>query len=146
MLDKANLCFVEFTVDDQSRFESLCRVFNALKHDKQKQLASEDESEKERAFRGDNEWLEFFDTEARSYFRWSPLESDHAWSLPDMIFAFQNGEYELVACRMITSRQARLEFFPFAFPYGGTECMKVLIEAFGFQITGENNGTAHVHY
>lgn len=145
-VDQEKLCFIEFVVDNQNRFESLCRVFNALKHDKQNQLASEDEGEKEQAFRGDDEWLEFFDVEAKSHFRRSNLDRDKSWSLPSLIFAFQNGEYELVACRMVSSRKARLEFYPFAFPYGGTGCMKALIEAFGFPIAGENDGTGYVEY
>jgi hypothetical protein len=36
------------------------------------------------------------------------------------------------------------EFLPFAFPYGGTGCMKALIGAFDFPIIGEDYGTGYV--
>jgi hypothetical protein len=133
-------------VDNQSRFEALSRVFNALKQEKQKQLASEENREKEKGFRSDNQWLDFFDEEARSHFRWPTIQSSNVWSLPSLTSAFKDGEYELVACRMVSPKLARLEFDPFAFPYGGTECMKMLIEAFGFQITGEDDGTGYMQY
>lgn len=53
-----------------------------------------------------------------------------------MIESFKDGEYELLSCEMISDETARINYNPFAFPYGGTDCMKALIEAFGFEVTG----------
>lgn len=63
-----------------------------------------------------------------------------------MLRAFEDGEFELLACRKATERLAYLEFDPLAFPYGGTGCMKQLIVAFGFRVTGENDGTGYVQF
>jgi len=61
-----------------------------------------------------------------------------------MIDAFLNGEYELLTCRLLTLDIGVFEFLPFAFPYGGTGCMKALIGAFDFPIIGEDYGTGYV--
>ena len=126
--------YVEFKVNDHERFTSLCRVFDALKHDKQKQLNAQHEAVTAQAFRDDDQWLSFFDERARSHFWWpsqqeldahsaqlfaTPLAthwSDPAlkrpWMFFSMIDAFKNGEYELISCKMHTSDIARLSFFP----------------------------------
>jgi len=146
---------VEFAVHNAGRFGALCAVFEELKKDKYAD-----------SFREDEEWFALFDQEALSHFWWpSPEElvewrqrweaasveerfSDPsflppAWDFLSMIDAFKNGEYELLACRMITADRARLEFNSFAYPYGGTGSMKALIEAFGFTIIGEDEGTGY---
>jgi hypothetical protein len=53
--------------------------------------------------------------------------------------AFKNGEYELLSCEVISPGIARLEYNPLAFPYGGTECIKVLLESFGCHVLDEKN-------
>jgi hypothetical protein len=63
-----------------------------------------------------------------------------------MIDCFMNGEYELIACRLIDANIGVLEFFPFSYPYGGTGCMKALIEAFDFKIVGQDDGTEYISY
>jgi hypothetical protein len=68
------------------------------------------------------------------------------WNFESMIDSFLNGEYELVSCRLLTSDTAVLEFLPFGFPYGGTGCMKTLVEVFDFQVIGEDDGTGYVSY
>lgn len=160
-------CFVEFGVDDWDRFEALSYVFSALRQDKEKQIAALDNGTSTEVFRKDREWISLFDQEARSHFQWptedltyrseqqnfDPGETHSpdsgrksSWSLLATIEAFKNGEYELLACRPISSDRARLEFDPPGFPYGGTECMKVLIEAFGFRVLSENDGAHYYEY
>ena len=68
------------------------------------------------------------------------------WGFESMIDSFLNGEYDLLSCRSLTPDTAVLEFLPFAFPYGGTGCMKALIEAFDFQVIGEDDGTGYASY
>ena len=162
-MDQVQPCFVEFSVDDLNRFEALSHVFKALMQDKEKQIVALDNGTSTEVFRKDSEWVGLFDEEARSHFLWPAEElagqprqgySIHSldpkrkgsWSLPAMIEAFKNGEYTLIACRLISSDKARLEFSPLGFPYGGTECMKVLIEAFGFRVLSENDGAHYYEY
>jgi len=161
-LDYIDQFYVEFKVNDHERFTCLCRVFDALKHDKHKHLNAQDEAESTQAFREDEKWLSFFDERARSHFWWpsqqelaahsaqwfaTPLatrRSDPAlkrpWMFFSMIDAFKNGEYELISCKMHTSDTAHLSFFPLAWPFGGTGCLKALVEAFDFVIVAESSG------
>ncbi|MGB8344238.1 MAG: hypothetical protein WCD86_05100 [Ktedonobacteraceae bacterium] len=151
--------FIEFEVKDEARFHSLYHAFEALKEDKRKQIQAQNEEERIHAFRSDTQWLALFDERSRTYFRWSTKEEDDAWlfrwlatpvekrlsdpalqrqwSLLSMIEAFQTGEFELLSCQIVSLNQARLEYNPLAEPFGGTDCMKALIEAFGFHVLKE---------
>lgn len=146
-------CFVEFSVTDSARFDQLCAAYAALRHDKQSD-----------SWRDDENWLEVFDDEALAQFWWPTLEERAAhvarweaapvsqrlhdpslkppsWGFLSMIEAFKNGEYDLLACRLLEDGHARLEFDPHSYPYGGTGCFHMLIQAFGFRVTGEDDGT-----
>jgi hypothetical protein len=149
-------CFVEFKVDDKNRFDALGRVFSEIKKDKDANL-----------WRDNEDWLAFFDDAALSNF-W-PTEEERAelqrrfdttpvsqrytarsllpgWDFESMFDAFKNGEYELIACRMISLDKARLEFDPWAYPYGGIGCMQALIQSFGFLILSQDNGTGYIEF
>lgn len=146
--------YVEFRVDNEKRFNALCHVFSEIKKDKDTKTWREDE-----------DWLAFFDEEALSHF-WFPTEEEeaehfrrwfetpvdqrwndpsfvHPWDFDSMIECFRIGEYELISCRLISTDIARIEFFASVFPYGGTGCMHGLIEAFGFTVLGEDDGTGY---
>ena len=148
-------CFVAFKVDNVARFEALRAAYEAIKHDK-------DTDE----WRVEEDWLSFFDDEALAYFWWPTKEETEAywarwwgtpipqrwtdpavqapsWDFLSMIDAFKNGEYELQACRLVDEGHGQLEFDPWAFPYGGTGCMRMLIRAFGFEVTAEEDGTGY---
>jgi hypothetical protein len=150
--------FIEFAIDEATRFEALCAAFAALKHDKEAEV-----------FRDEEDWLLLFDDEALAQFWWptadeqaahaarwraAPVEqrlSDPSywppsWDFLSMIDAFKHGEYALVACRMIDGGRARLDFYANAYPYGGTGCMKMLIKAFGFRVIAEEDGTGYRRY
>jgi hypothetical protein len=140
--------FVEFEVADDPRFNQVAAVIQALANAK-----------RSGEFPDDDYWLKFFDADAMRHFwsptateldewrrRWlaSPVErrfSDPslktAWTFGSMIDAFRNGEYELLGCRRVDGRMGRLEYEPFAGPYGGTGCMRALLEAFGHRVTRE---------
>ena len=139
--------YVEFEIADEDRYRRLDAVVSALA------TAKRDDD-----FRDDAYWLLFFDDEARSRFWW-PTEAEReewsrrwqaapvdvrlrdpsfrppAWRFASMIAAFRNGDYDLLGCRRISSRTGRLAFEPFGWPYGGTGCMRALIEAFGHRFT-----------
>jgi hypothetical protein len=140
--------FVEFEVNDGARFRKLQEVFAALQQGKRSGDFPEDQSY----------WLSFFDDSARAYFwwpteaeyeewlarwyatplpqRWSDSSLDMGWLFEAMIDAFRNGEYDLVACRLVGGNRARIEYEPLAWPFGGSGCMKALAECFGFTVTG----------
>lgn len=141
--------FVEFEFDNNKRFELLAKTFNELRTAKQS-----DE------FPPDEYWVPFFDQEALSYF-WQPTKEEKQdwlrrwqatpvpqrmtdpslqpkWSFGSMLDAFRNGEYELVRCVQKSPDRGRLEFIPYAWPFGGTGCMRVLLEAFGCRVVGES--------
>ncbi|MEH1839366.1 MAG: hypothetical protein V7L20_11475 [Nostoc sp.] len=56
-------CFVEFKVDDSTRFNNLCKVFKEIKKDKDKN-----------SWRNEEDWLTFFDCKALSHFWWFTKE------------------------------------------------------------------------
>lgn len=89
-------------------------------------------------------WQRWWATPVPQRFTDPTLET--TWGFESMIDSFLNGEYELLFCRLLTSDTAVLEFLPFAFPYGGTGCMRALVEAFDFQVIGEDDGTGYVSY
>lgn len=139
--------YIEFKVNNLARFQMLTKVFQKLKANKDNDL-----------FEDDNVYLQFFDEKAKSYFGWysekenkewsekwfsTPVETrwtnpnlKRKWIFSSMIESFKDGEYELLSCEMISNETARMNYNPFAFPYGGTGCMQVLIESFGFEVTG----------
>lgn len=137
--------YIDFAVDNAARFAALRTVFYELKRDKDTD-----------AFRDDSDWLAYFDAEALSHFWWpsdqerhdywqryeatpinerGALSVEHGWDFFSMIGAFQNGEYAMVSCELTTPTTARLEYDPFAGPFGGTDSFHALIEAFGFTVT-----------
>jgi hypothetical protein len=140
--------FVEFEIVSEDGFGRLSAVFNALRHAKQSDR-----------WQDDNYWLAFFDEDARSHFWWpSPEElkdwerrwfstpvpdrfTDESlktpWDFGSMIEAFRNGDYELVDCERITKKTGRLSFDPDGWPYGGTGCMRALVESFGHRVLAE---------
>ncbi|WP_413256424.1 hypothetical protein [Floridanema fluviatile] len=144
-------------MENRQIFDSLCRIFQEIKRDKDTNK-----------WRNEEDWLAFFDEQALSTFWW-PTEEEQAewlrnweatpvpqrwtepsletpWDFESMIDAFKNGEYELISCRMISSDLARIEFNPLAYPYGGTGCIQALIESFGFLIVGEDDGTGYIKF
>jgi hypothetical protein len=66
--------------------------------------------------------------------RFTDTSLETPWDFGSMIDAFRNGEYDLLGCRRLTATAGRLEFDPHAWPYGGTGCMRALIEAFGHRV------------
>lgn len=55
-----------------------------------------------------------------------------------MIDAFYNGDYDLIAIDRTWDSTARVRFVPFAWPIGGTGCMKALMKTLEGQITAES--------
>ncbi|UBF24818.1 hypothetical protein K9N68_24645 [Kovacikia minuta CCNUW1] len=74
----------------------------------------------------------WFSTPVEQRFTDPSLETP--WDFSSMIGAFEEGDYELLSCHRISNEVGCLEFEPHGFPFGGTGCMKALIEAFGHRI------------
>ncbi|MEH2393197.1 MAG: hypothetical protein V7K21_16610 [Nostoc sp.] len=150
-------CFVEFQVDDFTRFNALCEVFNEIKKDKDNNY-----------WRNEEDWLIFFDRKALSNFWWpseeektehyrrwfaTPVEQRWTdpslktpWDFESMFDAFENGEYQLISCSMVSADRARLEFEPFSYPYGGIGAIQALVESFDFVILAEDDGTGYTKF
>lgn len=68
------------------------------------------------------------------------------WDFFSMIDSYQNSECQLQRCEIVGEGKGRLEFHAFAYPYGGVGWMVALIEAFGFKVTGIEDGTGYVAF
>lgn len=140
--------YLEFQLPEPARLERLLRVFERLKQAKQQDLWPNVSS-----------WLDLFDEAANATFWWPTTEELDAWqrkwfSTPvedrladpalqtpwcfdSMIGAFEDGDYDLVDCRAVGAGLGRFEFDPHGWPFGGTGCMRALIEAFGGRVIAE---------
>jgi hypothetical protein len=138
--------FIEFEIAGEDRFRRLATVFGALR-------AAKESDE----WRDDGYWLAFFDQEALSHFWWpTAAEAEEQsrrwfatpvpqrftdpslvtpWYFGSMIEAFRHGDYELLQCERVSENVGRLSFYPYGWPYGGTGCMRALVESFGHRIT-----------
>lgn len=147
--DPASNYFVEFEIASEERFQQLDVVVTALREAKHNQF-----------FHSERYWLSFFDAEAMSYF-WHPIQVEFTeweqhwfstsvnqrfsepnletlWDFGSMIGAFEDGDYDLLGCKRLSGKIARLEFHPHSYPYGGTGSMKALIGAFGHRVVGSS--------
>ena len=137
--------YVEFEIASDEAFRKLSDVCDAL-------VAAKTSND----WKDDPYWLAFFDDEARSTFWWptdaevkdferrwfsTPIETrwtdpslETKWDFGSLIEAFRNGDYALLGCRRTTDARGRIEFDPYGWPYGGTECMRVLAESFGHRV------------
>jgi hypothetical protein len=147
---KMGNCYFEFEIDDDDRFKKLQNFFYAIKHDKAE----------ENVIPNDSKWIGYFDEEALLKFWWptsdelkeyaklwrdTPVNErltssklQHPWDFESMIDAFANGEYDFVSCETISEGKGRIEFNPWAWPYGGSGAFKALIEYQGFKILDED--------
>jgi hypothetical protein len=134
--------YVEFEIASDASFRKLSEVYAALA------MAKTNDDWKD-----DPYWLAFFDDEARKSFWWpteaelrdwerrwfsTPLETRWTdpslrtkWIFGSLIDAFRDGDYAILGCRRTSDDRGRMEFDPYGWPYGGTECMRILAESFG---------------
>ena len=102
--------YVEFIVEDQNKLASMERFITDFQQEKNVQ---------NEATTDDIKWLSYFDQGI-----------EFSWLL-DILY---NGEYELVSVKTINETIGRLEYKPWAWPYGGPEALQWLVQMFGFQI------------
>ncbi|URZ07498.1 hypothetical protein [Clostridium felsineum] len=143
-------CYFEFEINNNDRFSKLQEFFYELKKDK----------EKDNIISDDSKWISYFEEEVIMKFWWptshelkeyetlwkrTPINErftspklQHPWDFESMIDAFANGEYDFVSCERISNGKGRIEFNPWAWPYGGSSSFRALIEYHGFKILSED--------
>jgi hypothetical protein len=147
--------FVEFSVHSRERLRDLERIVVELRREKG--------SDRRRRV---EELEALFDAEASSRLLW-PTGPERArrrhdlatrpvieiptdqtvglrWDLDSLVHAVMEGEYELLGCEPAAAGKARLEFRALAYPYGGVGALVALVEAFGFTVTGIDDGTGYL--
>ncbi len=147
--------YIEFVAHSQERLRQLQRVVIELQRGK---TAAEQGPE--------GEFQRLFDEEALSHFAWpTPTQraqrlndlrtrpvvltpTDQAigqrWDFDSMVQAIMEAEYDLLACEPSPGGKARLSFRAQAYPYGGVGALVALVEAFGFTVTGIEDGTGPI--
>lgn len=83
-----------------------------------------------------NEYWKQWETTPKSQ-RYSDLSLKRPWDFSSMVDAVLQAEYELLSCRMLTEDLGRLVYFSFGWPYGGSDALKALIEAYDCEIIEE---------
>ncbi|MDP2340411.1 MAG: hypothetical protein Q8O67_05610 [Deltaproteobacteria bacterium] len=136
---------ITFRISD-AQFPRLQAAFNALRLAKREGAGPDADDPGWRRFFNDEELATFWspspeEAEAASA-RWfaTPIPqrfTDRSlvtrWHFESMIDAFRNGEYDLISCTRIAGDDpsvGELAYDPHAWPFGGTGCMRALIEAF----------------
>ncbi|MCX2824560.1 MULTISPECIES: hypothetical protein [Bacillus] len=143
-------CYFEFVIHKESCFHRLRKFFYNLKEEKEKEMID----------CSDSMWLDYFEEDVLKQFWWpteeelrnyqmlweqTPIEKrltdpelTTPWDFESMIDAFACGEYELVSCEKVSNNIGRIEFYPYAWPYGGSDVFRALIEYSGFKIIDES--------
>lgn len=145
-----NHCYVKIELVDEERFIALTHIIQ--------ELIIEDSSELKRS---DSEWENLFDESALKSFWWpsederkeweitwfgTPYQERHKipptrWHFGSLIETLLNNEWMLIGTRKLTNNEAVIEFSPHAYPFGGTDCLVALAEAFGHRGIEHNDGT-----
>ena len=151
----ASNCYIQFSISTNDGFERLRNVVS--------QLAAEKAAPHNRE---EAEWLALFSKQELACFWWPTPEERTAWSEfwsatpvqqrfdPDMpvppwdfgsmIDAVLSAEYELLGINSLSGDEARLEFKPQSYPYGGTDALRMLVRCFGHRIVGFDDGTGYI--
>ena len=126
MIDE--MLYIEF-VGSEDRVRLLEPFFGRLKQIKESEASINGIVEEPDAYIADAGWLDLLDDDA---IQW--LTDDEHWELESLVENVLVGEYDLVELRFNEGR-GRLVYNPYAFPFGGTDPLKALVEAFGLSVT-----------
>jgi hypothetical protein len=144
---------VRFVPISDERLNALIKAYDRIRERKTKNVWPENKED----------WMRHFDANALSHFWWptkteleawkekyfaTPWEKriadpslQHPWDFMSLFEAFKNGDYALLSIVRLTETEAALPFEPSAHPYGGTGCMRALIEAFDHRVITEPDET-----
>lgn len=138
---------IRFAVDDHTRFARLAELFERLKSDKAAGVLGHPEIWKSLVPEDVRCCFNSPDDETRmKYLADRPpiiiLEpSDQlgaTWDFCRVFESIEEGDYELLTCKLVASDTAEIHINPFGYPYGGLGPFIALAEAFGFRILGVN--------
>jgi len=151
--DGPTYCRIEFESDGERPLRRLTDFFDLLKVAKDRDEPS-DESQL-LAFLSDGERSYFSNltpaevAEWNAYWFSTSLPERHSpemltpqWDFASMLDAIWNGDYDLIAIQPRASRHV-LGFSPHGYPYGGTGSLVALVECFGHQVVGIDDGTGY---
>ncbi|WP_052675881.1 hypothetical protein [Paenibacillus sp. IHBB 10380] len=148
-------CYVEFKVKNEEKLNRLKLIFEVIKEDKNNEVQDTD-----------GKWIKLFsDTELDEF--WWPNEQEYEetrknlgnvyikvvsindnkqedWDIYSMFEAIKDGEYELIGIRKISNSTYRLEFNPFAYPFGGIDSIRKLISCIGHSVVAVDDGTGRL--
>lgn len=154
--DRPGYCRVEFESNGEKSLQRLTEFFDLVKAAKDGDEPA-DESQL-LAFLTDGERSYFSNltpeemTEWNEYWFSTPLPKRYSpemlipqWDFASMLDAFWNGDYDLIAIQPRATRHV-LEFNPHGYPYGGTGSLVALVECFGHQVVGVDDGTGYEKY
>ncbi|PCE26243.1 hypothetical protein BWP39_17115 [Paraburkholderia acidicola] len=149
-------CYVEFESNGEKALQRLTEFFDLVKAAKDSDEPADESqlsaslTEAERAYFPNltaeemAEWNEYwFSTPLPK--RHSPEMSTPGWDFASMLDAFWNGDYDLIAILPRATRHV-LEFNPHGYPYGGTGSLVAMVECFGHQVVGVDDGTGYEKY
>lgn len=154
--DSSAYCRVEFESNGEKSLQRLTEFFYLVKAAKDSDEPA-DESQL-LAFLTDGERSYFSNLTPEDVAEWNeywfstPLPKRHSpemlvpqWDLASMFDAFWNGDYDLISIQPRATRHV-LEFNPHGYPYGGTGSLVALVECFGHQVVGVDDGTGYEKY
>jgi hypothetical protein len=154
--DSPAYCRVEFESNGEKSLQRLTEFFDLVKAAKDSEEPA-DESQL-LAFLTDGERSYFSNLTAEEVAEWNeywfstPLPKRHSpetlvpqWDFASMLDAFWNGDYDLISIQPRATRHV-LEFNPHGYPYGGNGSLVALVECFGHQVVGVDDGTGYEKY
>jgi hypothetical protein len=139
-MDSPN-CFIEFNFSEDKNFNDLLSVFEKFKTAKNNEEPQEDEywlssfpdySLKNFYF-AETDIKPDFDTKENDEFTW------HFYSLIELLQTNIEAEYR--ECFKIDATKARLEYYPWSYPYGGIEGLLTFVRSFNCIPTQFDDGT-----
>ncbi len=144
--------YIDFSIHDEVSLKSLMTVVDEFK-----------EQMKGHSNKADEHWLPYFREANLNEFWWpdkKELELWHKFSADSiandrynafspaprldfgsMVECILVSEYEIIRIKKLSNDIGRLEFSAYAYPYGGTEPLRMLIRSFGHSILGFDDGT-----
>jgi YcxB-like protein len=149
-------CYVKFKPANNDSLERIKTFFDLIKAEKDsteepnEQALTEylSESEKDYFWRPSDEerreWEKFW-LSTPVEIRLSPQMPSPPWHLESMYDAFWNGDYDFISVTE-ESNCYHLNFYPHGYPYGGTDSMVALVECFGHEVLGIEDGTGYSKY
>jgi hypothetical protein len=118
-------------IGSADRFAALSRFFDRLVATKSA-ISETPTPDGVQTLVSDSAWIDSLDNQAIER-----LTREGAWALEDILDCVLQGEYTLVGVTF-DGRTGRLIYEPWAYPFGGTDALKALVETFGLEVSGDS--------